>query len=411
MMGYQAGVQDSRRTDHFGKPLAAHVPPELLRPIDWFGDDPFAIARELRDEVPLVYTLRNAFLGQSWVPARADIIRKVAGDPALFSSRDQSGFAQLVNETWQLLPLEADPPEHGFYRKILNPMFAPPAVARLTDIVADRAKSLVASFAGDDGCEFIHQYADIFPVQIFLDLMGWPQEHREMCQKWNYALIHAENPEERAENIRAITGYLRDIIADRRRAPRDDITSTILSADIAGRPISDDEALGMLTLLFGGGLDTVTAALSFQIWALAENQDLQQRLRNNPEEIPNAIEELLRYYGLSVNHRRATADTELAGHQIKQGDWISLIWAAANLDPTEVDDPDLVEIDRQRNRHMTFSFGPHFCVGNHLARRELLYSIRELLTQLPPFRLADPQSVRVCGGATFAVNRLKLRWD
>ena len=410
-MDPQAISGDQR--DCFGRELADHVPNHLVRPLDWFNnDDPYELARELvRDHQPMVYTLSNPMFGQSWVPARAELIRKIAGDAALFESKGQSGFAQLIGEDWSLAPLELDPPMHEKFRKLINPLFSPASVARLSEKASHHARELVDKFVDRRRCEFKTEFAELLPVAIFLDLMGWPQDLAPMFRKWAFDLIHSDSADVRAECVRSITDYLREMIANRRAKPMDDATSCLVHSRIDDEAINDDAMLGLLTLLFLGGLDSVTAALTFQFRHLALNPDLQKRLRDTPEDVPKAIEELLRLYGQSVNSRRATADVEFEGVKIKKGDWISLIWAVANFDERENENAGSFDIDRKSKRHMTFSFGPHFCIGHNLARREIQCAYHEMLTRLPPFRLADPASARIHGGITFGVDRLDLRWD
>ncbi len=398
--------------DCLGRPMADHVPAHLIRSLDWFADEPFELASSiLSEEQPLVYTLCNPMFGQSWVPTRADIMRRIAGDPALFASKGQSGFAELIGENWSLAPLEVDPPDHAKLRKLISPWFSPASVAKLGEKAKRHASKLVDQFIDKKGCEFKTDFAEHLPVAIFLDLMGWPQDLAPMFRSWSSKLIHSDSARVRAECVRSITDYLRDMIAARRTAPQDDMTSSLVHSQIDGKELSNDELLGLLTLLFLGGLDSVTAALTFQFYHLARYPTLQRRLRARPEDIPKAIEEMLRFNGQSVNSRRATADTEIEGVEIKKGDWISLIWAVANRDGREHQNADVLNIDRANKRHMTFSFGPHFCIGHNLARREIQCAYDQMPTRLPPFRLGNPSTARMHGGITFGIDRLDLRWD
>jgi len=156
--------------------------------------------------------------------------------------------------------------------------------------------------ASKSGCEFISEFAELFPISVFLDLMAWPHEMFDRFREWNFTLIHGEDPEVRARQLREITRYLRGLIAERRGVVTDDLTSVIVNAQVDGWPLTDDECLGMLILLFGGGLDTVTAVLGLHFAHLARHPELQDHLRKHPEDISATIDELLRFLRTGYEH-------------------------------------------------------------------------------------------------------------
>ena len=406
-------VQD---LDFLGRPCADHVPRELIRHIDFFNGpgmdrDPFTLARSLRDEPPMLYNLRNPLKGQSWLPTRAEQIRAILADPVTFSSAEQAGFAEIIGENWRLGPVEMDPPDHGKFRRLMNPWLSPAVVSGLGDRVRQRAIELIDSFLDDKSCEFVSQFGTPFPISIFMEMMGLPHSLTAVFLGWVDKVLHSDDLAVKAEGALAIADYLRELIAERRAHPIDDLASRIASSRVDGETISDDDMLGLAYLLFTGGLDTVASSLAFHLHFLATNPELQDRLRRHPEDIPAATEELLRAFSPVVSQRRAMADVDIAGVAIAKGDWITLIHSIASLDPHEFDSPDRVDLDRRNNRHFAFAFGPHFCAGSHLARREIHVALEEWTSRVPPFRLADGAAMESHGGIVFGANRLELCWE
>lgn len=428
-LGYRARVMSITRTnritvmnatdpglDFFGRPLASHVPPELVRRVDIFDGpgldtDPFTVIRQLRDEPPLIYNMHNPFKGQSWIPTRAELIRAVAGNPALFSSVDQLGFSAMIGETWKYGPLEMDPPQHTQFRRLINQWLSPAAVTRLTDKVRARAIELIDRIAQSNGCEFVTAFGTPYPVSIFTEMMGLPSAQTPEFLRWVSDLLHTGDFEIRKQAVISITGYLRTLIADRRRQPTTDVASSAVAAEIDGKPLTDDELLGLCYLLFTGGLDTVAASLGFFFRHLAMNPEHQEWLRKSPKDIPNAIDELLRCYTPTQALRQALADTEIAGIPIRKGDWVNIILSLGSLDPREFENPDVVDFERKNIRHLAFSYGPHHCAGNHLARRELAIALEEWTQRIPTFRLVKGTTPRSHGGQVFGVDRLEIEWQ
>jgi cytochrome P450 len=166
----------------------------------------------------------------------------------------------------------------------------------------------------------------------------------------------------------------------------------------------------MGVLIFVAGLDTVAAALGFDFNYLARHPDHQQKLRDDPSLIPDAAEELLRAYSTVHMVRVATRDVELEGVHIKAGDRVSCATMIANRDPHEFPDPDRIQFEREGNRHVAFAYGPHRCVGSHLARREIVIGLEEWLSRVPPFRIKEGTAPLVHGGTVFGIQELHISW-
>jgi cytochrome P450 len=162
--------------------------------------------------------------------------------------------------------------------------------------------------------------------------------------------------------------------------------------------------------MFIGGLDTVTSTLGYHFMHLARHPEEQQRLRDDPSLIPGAIEELLRVYNVVTTGRRATRDIEIAGVHIREGDMLALPTSLASRDPSECPHAAKVDLDRESARHSAFGFGPHRCIGSHLARRELTAALTAWTTRLPKFRLKGGAEPRSSGSGVIALESLPLEF-
>lgn len=400
-------------------PPAEEIPDHVPRELVWHGPPPGQDASScpyhqlaaMHDGPRVIWLSQNRMqpVG-TWALSRAEDIRAVLQQPELFSSKGIAGFSQMVGESWDLIPLELDPPAHGKYRTILNGIFSPARVKSLEDGVRARAAGLIEAVAEHGGCEFVETFARPFPVQIFMQIMGLPDGDFETLVAWEHDLLHSFDPNERRRGAQGFLGYLRDLIARRRAAPQDDLAGFVIQARVDGRPLTDDEVMGVYYLLVVAGLDTVAASLGLHFRHLALDAPLQQRLRAEPGAIPDAVEEFLRRYGIVTTSRFVTQDTEVAGVKMKAGDRISISTMAGSLDPTEFERPLDVDIDRSPNRHVAFSYGPHRCLGSHLARRELVIAIEEWLKRIPPFRIPGGEAAPIQPGGLLSVGRLPLSW-
>ena len=400
----------------------SHVPAELVRDIRWAnGDFPVTYAEPYKETaalfeegMPRLMWTPNIVAGHpgvgAWVVTRYEDIARVYQDAELFSTEGAAGFQLLVGETWPNIPLGVDPPDHIKYRAFLNPYFSPKAVDALEKEIYKSANDLIDPLVERRHVDFAYEFARVYPVRVFMNLMGFPSLMFEQFLEWEHAIIHNHADVENATKaVRAILDYLRGFIAEQQHDPNGGLVSKIVCAQVGGRPITDDEIIGTVFFLWLGGLDTVASSLGLIFRRLALNPEMQQTLRDNPDMIPEAIEEFLRVHPLVNSQRLVKRDFELHGQTIKANDWIACLCTAGNFDPEEFDNPREVILDRQPNRHFTLAGGPHRCLGSHLARRELRIAINEWFRRVPMFRLADDDSRLVYPGLQ-AAKSVKITW-
>lgn len=394
--------------------IPAHVPAHLVRNFEFqttpgHDEDPFK-AYAFLHEGPDIFFAPAGRSGPAWIVTRAELMREILQNPETFSSKHIAGFSRFFGESWDLIPLEKDPPIHSQYRTLMNPLFAPARINEMEADVRDTCVQLIEKFRKRGECEFVKEFGRPFPVTIFLSLMGLPLEQTAKFLEWEDGLLHAKNMEQRINAARAIKDYLLELIADRRGKPVNDLASFAVNAKIDGRALSDEEIMGICYLLFVGGLDTVAATLGFTFRQLALDPDLQKQLRDDPAKIIPAMEEMLRAHAVVVTARFVTKDTAFHGVVMKQGDCIAVPLGLSGRDEREFTNPHEIDFDRDSNRHMTFATGPHRCIGSHLARREIKIALEEWIARIPEFRVKAGEKPITHGTGVWGVDYLPLVW-
>jgi cytochrome P450 len=403
-----------------GMPLVipAHVPPDLVFDVSAYQapntlDDPFSVNRDVYQRFPPVFyssARASGLYDGTWVVTHYEDIREVYQNEKLYSTEGAANFQSLVGETFRMIPLAVDPPEHGKYRILLNPWFSPKAINDLEPRIRATIDDLIDGFVDKGECDLAYDYGRIYPVRVFMNLMGFPPAKFEDFLSWEYAILHSFGDVERIKwGVSSALAYLRGFIEEIRKAPADNLTSHIVHGRIEGRPLTDDEIIGTVFFLWVGGLDTVAATTSLMFRRLALQPALQQALRDNPALIPDAIEEFMRVQPLVNSTRLVREDHLIRGVQIKRGDHIMCYNAAGNFDPAEFDDPWEIRFDRPSNRHFTLAGGPHRCLGSHLARRELRIALGQFLDRVPTFRM-KPGADHSAYPGLIAAPRVPIVW-
>ena len=332
------------------------------------------------------------------------------------STTTDEGESMLGNER-PLIPLQIDGAEHTKYRKLLDPLFAPRVIAHLEPHVADIANELIDRFVDQPEIEFYEAFCVPLPSRIFLELMGLPHDLLDDFLEFKDAAIRPQGatPEEQKAYQRRVIGRMNDYLNaefDRRLAADDtgdDLIGGFLSVEIDGDRLSREEILDIVFLLLIAGLDTVSSALSNMVAYLARHPEQRQQLVDDPSLLPAAIEELLRTLTpVPLGGRFATGNFEVNGNDVKEGDMIAVLWAAANVDPDTFPDPLKVDFHRPANRHVAFAAGFHRCLGSHLARMELRAALGAWHERVPEYAIAPGKEPVFNNDGVRIVNPLPL---
>ncbi|MBC57142.1 MAG: cytochrome [Confluentimicrobium sp.] len=377
--------------------IPAHVPDELVLPFPFiFGvktkQDPFGeLAAQVHAETPPIFYSKHAYPGgtPAWVVRTAEDLKTIHFDTENFSNKGFSPFSMIIGEKWNLVPAESDPPMHAHYRAFVSRVFSPGAIAKLEDKIRGYAREYVEGLKDKGECEFMRDFAFEFPIKVFMELMGLPQSRTKQFLEWEEAMLHSHDLQKMAVATRSVVDYLREELADRRENPTDDLFTYGVQAKIDGRELTDDELVGFTFNLFIGGLDTVSTQMGLQFLHLARNPEHQKMLREDPSMIPAAIDELMRAYPAVTVFKTVTKPCEIKGVQFMPGDKVVMSATLAGRDPAEYDAANEIRFDRESDGHLSFGYGPHLCLGMHLARREMRIAMEEFLRAVPEFRLKD----------------------
>lgn len=395
--------------------IPAHVPRELVwdRDFDAFChelDDPFVAAARMLDGPPIVLGTKVFFGKPAWILARHALIEEAFLHPEIFSSRRSADSEEFLGGSWRMIPVELDPPEHGKYRRILQPYFAPQSMRSMESMVQETCDSLIARIADGQSCEFIADFASHLPNLVFLKMMGLPVEALDQFLAWEKALIHAPDEGTRMNAAKAIMGYLMGFISEQRKQPKTELMRVILGGQVDGKPLSEIDVLGTCFLLYVGGLDTVYSSLGWIFRYLAQDLALQDRLRSNPQDIPKAVEEFERAFPVARPTRTIAQDVTFHGAPLRRGDLAVLPTYIAGRDPAVYENPHVIDIDRKA-RNITFATGPHTCLGVHLAKREIRIVLEAFLARFQNIRIPAGARYEYHTGGVFGVDRLPLEWD
>jgi len=362
--------------------------------------DPYPVLAELRRRAPVLWhdrlgmwlaprhaeasaVLRDRRLGRVWRPRWPD--------------EDLPAFTLIHVHSL----LESEPPVHTRLRRLVANAFARGHVERLRPRIAALAEALADAVAdtGADGTpvNLLPAYAEPLPVAVIAELLGIPDADRAALRPWSNAIVkmyeYAVSPAQRQAAERAsaeFVGYLRDLVAHRRRTPGDDLVSSLVAVgDADGSGLSEEELVTTCTLLLNAGHEASVNVVGNGMLALLRHRAELARLRSDPALVPTAVEEMIRYDApLQLFERTATEDAEVGGVTVPAGQKIAALLGSANRDPAAFADPDRFDVGRTDNPHIGFGAGIHYCLGAPLARVELQVSLATLLRRFPRLALA-----------------------
>ncbi|MDP1820494.1 MAG: cytochrome P450 [Acidimicrobiales bacterium] len=397
--------------------------------LDWTSDfdifderyveDPAGVWSELREHCPIARTERR---GPTFMPVRYDDIAAIAHDVTHFSSRDIGVITPgrehgpITTTLLEAPPITSDPPLHTWARRLLLPAFSPGAIDKMTPITRQIADELIDRFAAGSTADAAVDYAQHIPARVIAHMLGIPPEDEDTFTGWAVQILQEGFLDftKAADATREVIGYFRARLAERRDVPPDarpdDLMTLLIEAEIDGEPLTERHLIGSCFLLLIAGIDTTWSSIGASLWHLAAKPGDQARLRAEPELLPTAVEEFLRFYSPVTMARVVTEDTEVGGCPMRTGDKVLMTFPAANRDPEIFERPDEFVIDRARNRHLAFGSGIHRCLGSNLARMELQVALEAWLSRVPPFELADPDAVTWNGGQVRGPRRVPVRW-
>lgn len=358
-----------------------------------------------RDAPDIFWTPRN---GGHWIFTRYDDIVEVVKDYENFSVREMQ--IPRVENPPVFIPLSLDPPANLPYRQALMPFFSPKAVAEMEPRIRAFANEIIDEIKGKGACDFVHDVAARFPVSVFMELMGMPLERLHEFRAIADDYFNARSNEQIAAVGARIIGLMTELVELRRQKPADDLISKMLQFEIDGRPISLGELQSMLFVMFLGGMDTVTNVTSFAYRHIATDPGLQARLASNKGEIPRFVEESIRSFGVVNTPRIVTRDCERFGLKFHEGEMVLCILALGSRDDRRFEAPSRFDLDRPSQTSLTFSSGPHLCLGHNLARLEMRILSEEWFRRMPQISIQPGARLSARAGTVMALEHLPIMW-
>ncbi|MGE4427996.1 MAG: cytochrome P450, partial [Solirubrobacteraceae bacterium] len=311
---------------------------------------PHAILTRLREEAP-VHLNRSRDEAPFWNITRHADVMAVTADERTFSSASPIAFMHdeksiLPVEVLQGMMINMDPPKHSRYRKIVRAAFTPKAMAHFGTQIQDLCTELVDGVVERGECEFVEDVAVTLPIAAICAVLGIPGADVRQLYHWTNVLIGAQDPTLRTSDeelfgaLGEIGGYMAELVQERQRTPREDLLTRIIEAEVDGERLAFEELVSFFILLFGAGNETSRNTLSLGLRALIQHPDQKQRLIDDPDRIPQGLEEIFRWVTPLMHFRRtATVDTEISGHPIAAGEKVVVWYASANRDERAIEDP------------------------------------------------------------------------
>jgi methyl-branched lipid omega-hydroxylase len=364
-----------------------------------------AFAR-LRAERPISFQSEMEFQGQPigpgyWSLTRYEDIWTASRKPDVFISGQGVNIPDMPVELNQFLGsmIAMDAPRHSKLRGIVNRGFTPKMVGDLNELVEEKARTIIDKVSGKGKCDFVREIAAALPLEIICDMMGISSDNYDKIFELTNILLGAGDPEYATsieEIMAAAMGlyqFAMELGEERIANPGDDITSKLVHAEVEGEVLTPQEFGSFFILLVAAGNETTRNAISHGMKLLTDHPEQREIWMNDFEAVaPTAVEEIVRYASPVIHFRRtAVVDAEIGGQPIKAGEKVVLWYNSGNRDDTKFDDPYKFDVLRSPNEHMGFGAGgPHFCLGAHLARREITVMFREIFHRLPNLQISGP---------------------
>jgi len=391
--------------------------------------DPYGALAPLREADPVHWSPRH----RAWIITRFEDVeaaltdRRLSSDrvkPALARARaeDANSSATAILDLLKSWMVTSDPPEHTRLRKLAAGAFKGQRISAMSGEIKLLVDGFIDDFIESGEPDLLHGVAYPLPATVIALMMGVPVDERDAFRAWSDELalvafgaggdVRADRHDRALRGVREMFSYLRGHVEKARRDPGDDMISALAAPVDDGDRLDDDELLSMLALLLFAGHETTINATANGVLALLRHPEQLELLREDPELMPRAVEELLRFDGpIKVLHRHVVESHELHGRMIEAGDRLFIALAGANRDADQFEDPDSIDITRHPNRHVAFGRGIHACIGAQLARLEMRHNLEGVVARLPDLRLAEGASPKhVPSLATRALDSLPVSY-
>jgi len=373
------------------------------------AERPIAFFREPEIDTPTSIPLPSG-PGYYAITKHRDIT-EISRHPEIYcSGRSGSTIVDMPQEFLEFFGsmINMDDPRHSRLRRIVSQAFNPRMVKSVEKSIEDAADEIIDNVRGLGTCDFVTEVAARLPLKVICDMMGVPESQYDMVFNRSNVILSMGDPEYVAEGSDPILAFLnagndlaqlmQELAAQRVENPTDDLTSDLVHANVDGESLSHSELASFFILLLVAGNETTRNAISHALWLLTTNPDQRRDWASNFDAVtPSAVDEIVRYATPVIFMRRTvTEDTELSGERLGQGDKVVLFYNSANRDEDVFEEPDRLNLRRSPNPHVGFgAAGPHFCLGAHLARREITVMFRELFARLPDIEATgEPDRLR-----------------
>ncbi|WP_317928470.1 cytochrome P450 [Halioxenophilus sp. WMMB6] len=399
--------------------------PDLKDALLYHSSVPHDTFARLRAECP-VYWNEEADGAGFWAITKYEDISAISKNPQLFSSAHKHGGHRIFNENEVSVAnsgesgigtplISMDPPNHTKYRVMAMKGLAPARIDGIEERIVQRAESLLDQIDTPLSVEMVSQFCAPLPLLTLCELMDVPSTMWTKLYDWTNCLVGEDDPdfrptpEEFAATMGEFLNFCQNTFEKYRLAPDDSLASVFANAEFDGNPISYSDFLGNMVLLLVGGNETTRNSLSNSLIAFAQNPEQWQKLRSNPDLMPVAVREMMRYSTPVMHMRRtATEDTEIRGQRIRKGDKVVMWYASGNRDEDIFDSPHTFNIERKGPNHLAFGTGTHMCLGSRLGELQIRVAMKLLTSRYSDIELLEaPERIR--SNFINGIKTLKLR--
>ena len=376
-----------------------------------FARDPFPALSELQSKCPIA---KSSQWGGFWLLTGYDVTFEALHAPEVFSSRpsEHGRGAPPVPGAGSLVPIDFDPPELGMYRSFLLSALSPGSVREMQPLIREMTTDFIDQFIERGTADVAQELFTPLPAQLILRMLGLDPSRWVEWVSWVHGFVHdpAVDPEGAATKVMTMFAEIYQAIGSARARPQPGLLADLIAAERDGRALTDDELANTVFLLILGGMDTTAGLCGNSLLLIDAQPELRKQILADPSVLDQGTEEFLRYATPTLGlPRTVTEDTEFHGRQLKKGEQVFVMYAAANRDPNQFDDPETIDLSRKATRHMAFGLGVHRCLGSNLARAMFKIMISELLTQAPDLAVRRSEVVRYAdASAVYAVRNLPI---